>query len=43
MDWIRIEQSRTPMSTPYEFKDAHQLLADFFAEVDRVLREVKKR
>ncbi len=28
--------------TPYEFKDAHQLLADFFGEVDRVLREVKK-
>lgn len=29
--------------TPYEIKDAHQLLAEFFAEVDRVLREVKKR
>ncbi len=29
--------------TPYEFKDAHQLLVDFFTEVDRVLREVKKR
>ena len=28
---------------PYEFKDAHQLLADFFYEVDRVLLEVKKR
>jgi hypothetical protein len=28
---------------PYEFKDAHQLLADFFAEVDRVLSEVRKR
>jgi len=27
---------------PYEFKDAHQLLADFFAEVDRVLKEAKK-
>lgn len=26
---------------PYEFRDAHQLLADFFAEVDRVLREVQ--
>ena len=28
---------------PYEFKDAHQLLVDFFAEVDRVLQVVKKR
>lgn len=27
---------------PYEFKDAHQLLADFFMEVDRVLQELKK-
>ena len=28
---------------PYEFKDAHQLLSDFFTEVDSVLREVKSR
>jgi hypothetical protein len=28
---------------PYDFKNAHQLLVDFFAEVDRVPREVKKR
>ena len=28
---------------PYTFKNAHQLLADFFAEVDQVLLEVKKR
>ncbi len=27
---------------PYEFKDAHQLLSDFFVEVDRVLEEVRK-
>ena len=27
---------------PYEFKDAYQLLADFFAEVDRVLEEARK-
>lgn len=27
---------------PYEFKDAHQLLADFFKEVDRVLQELLK-
>lgn len=28
---------------PYEFKDAQQLLSDFFSDVDRVLSEVKKR
>ncbi|MGI9213937.1 MAG: toxin-antitoxin system TumE family protein [Methylococcaceae bacterium] len=27
---------------PYEFKDAQQLISDFFADVDRVLFEVKK-
>jgi len=27
---------------PYEFKDAYQLLADFFKEVDRVLKEARK-
>lgn len=26
---------------PYEFMDAHQLLSDFFAEVDAVLKEVQ--
>ena len=26
---------------PYEFKDAQQLINDFFAEVDRILLEVK--
>lgn len=26
---------------PYEFHNAHQLLADFFTEVDRVLKENK--
>lgn len=26
----------------YEFKDAHQLLSDFFVEVDRVLKEARK-
>jgi hypothetical protein len=25
---------------PYQFTDAHQLLADFFAEVDQVLKEI---
>lgn len=28
---------------PYEFKDAQQLLNDFFADVDCVLSEVKKQ
>lgn len=28
--------------TPYEFKDAYQLLQDFFADVDRVLKETEK-
>ena len=27
---------------PYEFKDAYQLLSDFFADVDRVLKETGK-
>ena len=28
---------------PYECKDAHQLLSDFFVEVDAVLKEVKSK
>jgi hypothetical protein len=28
---------------PYEFKDAQQLINDFFADVDRVLQEARKR
>ena len=27
---------------PYEFKDAYQLLHDFFADVDRILKEVEE-
>ena len=27
---------------PYEFKDVQQLISDFFADVDRVLREATK-
>lgn len=27
---------------PYEFKDAYQLLRDFFADVDRILKETEK-
>jgi hypothetical protein len=29
------------MGVPYEFRDGHQLLADFFTEVDRVLEEIR--
>jgi len=28
---------------PYEFQNAHQLLQDFFEEVDRVLQEIKHK
>ena len=28
---------------PYEFQNAQQLLVDFFDEVDRVLKEIKKK
>ena len=31
------------MGVPYVFTDAHQLLADFFKEVDLVLKEVKPK
>lgn len=27
--------------TPYQFKDAYQLLSDFFLEADRVLKEIR--
>lgn len=27
--------------TPYNFKDSYQLLQDFFADVDRIMKEVK--
>lgn len=27
---------------PYAFRDAHQLLSDFFTEVDHVLQEIRK-
>ena len=28
---------------PYEFKDVQQLINDFFADVDRILLEIRKR
>jgi hypothetical protein len=33
----------TDKGEPYEFKDAQQLLVDFFADVDRVLQDVKEK
>lgn len=32
----------TDLGVHYEFKDAHQLLSDFFTEVDLVLKEVRE-
>jgi len=32
----------TDQGVPYEFGDAYQLLHDFFADVDRVLKETEK-
>lgn len=32
----------TDKGVPYEFTDAAQLLTDFFSEVDRVLKELKR-
>ena len=36
-------RSVTDKGVPYEFKDANQLLQDFFNEVDAVLKEVRLR
>jgi hypothetical protein len=38
-----MKRDHTDQGIPYEFVDAAQLLADFFGEVDRILREVKTR
>lgn len=35
-------QHASDNGVPYEFRDAYQLLADFFSEVDRVLKEIKE-
>ena len=32
----------TDLGVHYEFKDAHQLLSDFFTEVDLVLKVVRE-
>jgi hypothetical protein len=42
--WLAYDHKHRHISDkgiPYEFKDAYQLLADFFEEVDRVLKEMK--
>lgn len=33
----------TDKGVPYEFKDAYQLLSDFFAEVDEVLKQERNK
>ncbi len=33
----------TDQGVPYEFKDAQQLLSDFFTDADKVLQEVRKQ
>jgi len=33
----------TDQGVPYEFKDVQQLINDFFADVDRIPLELKKR
>jgi len=35
--------TRRAAGAPCEFKDAHQLLSDFFVEVDVVLKEAKSK
>ena len=35
-------RSISDKGVPYEFKDAYQLLQDFFADVDRIVREYIK-
>lgn len=41
--WHMIKHSgRADKGVPYEFRDAYQLLADFFGDVDRVLGQVRK-
>ncbi|MGB4336468.1 MAG: DUF6516 family protein [Chromatiaceae bacterium] len=41
LDHDHKHRDSTDEGVPYAFQDAHQLLADFFAEVDRVLRDIK--
>ncbi len=41
--WDHRHRHVSDRGVPYEFKDAYQLLADFFADVDAVLQGVNKR
>ena len=36
-------RSTNDLGTKYEFKDAHQLLSDFFIDVDKVLKMDKEK
>ena len=38
-----IHRHRSDKGVPYEFQDTHQLLTDFFADVDRIFLEVQNR
>ena len=39
---LGVQAAQMLLSVAYEFKDPQQLLSDFFADVDRVLEQVKK-
>ena len=36
-------QSASDKGIPYGFKDAHQLMADFFEEADKVMKEILEK
>ena len=43
--WLKIEawEVKPTKGIPYQFKDVHQLLSDFFTEADAVLKEAKSK
>lgn len=41
LEYDHIHRHRSDKGVLYEFEDAHQLLSDFFADVDRILQEVQ--
>lgn len=43
LTYDHMHRHATDKGVPYEFKDAEQLLTDFFAHVDQTLAEVKRR
>lgn len=42
MPYDHIHRHASDKGVPYAFESAHQLLSDFFKEVDRVLNEVRR-